>query len=73
MLLENGKRDEEMKLAAEVVCPQHLPETEHVRPVELTLEPHEQHAKEEEEIGRFGRLEMQVQLGVHELHEVVER
>lgn len=58
MLFEDGEGDEEMELAAEPVRPESLPEAKDVAPFELALEPDQQHAKEEEEIGRVGRLQM---------------
>lgn len=73
VLLEDRKRDEDVEVGAVVVGPQRLPQTQNVSPLELALVPDKQHAEEEEEVGRVGRLEVEVQLRVHELHEVVER
>lgn len=73
MFLKNGQGEEEMEAAGEVVCPQGFPETEDVCPFELALVPDEKHAEEEEKVGAVGGLQVQVELGVHELDEVVNR
>ena len=60
-----------MKLTAHEIRPEPLPQAQDIRPLEFTLVPDEQHAEEEEEVGRVGGLEVQVELGVHELDKVV--
>lgn len=72
MLFENGQGEEEMEAAGEIICPERFPETENVRPFEFALVPDNQHAEEKEEVGAVGGLEVQVELGVHELNEVVD-
>lgn len=73
VFFQDGQRDEEVEAAAEPVGPQRLPQTQHVDPFELALVPDEEHAKEEEEVGRVGGLEVEVEFRVHELDEVVKR
>ena len=70
--LEDGAGDEQVEVAREVVGPETLPQAQHVGPGELALVPDEQHAEEEEEVGRVGGLQVQVELRVEELHELVE-
>ena len=73
MLLQDRQGDKQVKLRREVVGPQQLPQPQDITPVELALVPDEQHAEEEEEVGRVGGLEVQVELWVEELDELVER
>ena len=72
MLLQNRQRDEDVEVAAAIIGPQRLPQTEHVGPFEFALVPNEQHSEEKEEVCRVGGLEVQVKLGIHELDKVVE-
>ena len=72
VLLQDRERDEQVEVGAEVVRPQALPEPQRIGPLELALVPDEQHAEEEEEVGRVGGLEVHVELRVHELHQVVQ-
>lgn len=73
VLLQDRDRDEEVELRTQVIRPQPLPQSQHVAPFELALVPDEQHAEEEEEIGRVGRLEVEVEGRVEELDELVQR
>ena len=61
-----------METTTQIIRPQRLPQTQRIRPFELALVPDQQHAEEEEEIGRVGRLQVQIEFGVHKLYEVVE-
>lgn len=61
-----------MELAAQVIGPQHLPQAEDIIPWEFPLIPDEEHAEEEEEVGGVCRLQMCVQLRVHELYKMIE-
>lgn len=61
-----------MEIAALVVGPKRFPQPQYISPLKLSLIPHQEHAEEEKEICRVGRLEMQVQLRIHELDKVVE-
>ena len=60
-----------MEVTAQVIGPEGFPESKHIHPFELSLEPNEKHAEEEEEVRGFCGLEVEVELGVHELHEMV--
>lgn len=60
MLFQNRKRNENMEVAAQVVRPQALPESENVHPFKLTFVPDQQHAEKEEEIGRLGLFQVEV-------------
>lgn len=60
-----------MEIAAQVVGPKTFPEPQRICPIELTLVPDKQHAKEEEEICGVCRLEVHVEFGVHELNEMI--
>lgn len=71
MFFKNGQCEKEMEAAGEIICPKGFPETEDVCPFEFALVPYDQHAEEEEKVCAVGRLEVQVELGVHELDEVV--
>lgn len=50
VFLQDGKRDEQMETAREIIGPQCLPKAEDVAPVELPLVPHKKHAEEEKEV-----------------------
>ena len=60
-----------MKVAAQVVCPERFPQAKHICPFKFTLVPDEQHAEEEEEVGRVCGLEVKIKGWIHELNEVV--
>ena len=45
---------------------------ESVSPFKFAFVPNKKHAKEEEKVGGVGRLEVQIEFGIHELNEVVE-
>lgn len=60
MLLKYGQCDKKMKVAAQEICPQALPQSKYICPQEFALVPDKQHAEEEEEVGRVGTLEMKV-------------
>jgi len=72
MLFQNCKRNKQVKLTTHEIRPQAFPKAEYIGPFEFTLVPDEQHAEEEEKVGRIGGLKMQVQRWVHKLNEVVE-
>ena len=72
MLLQYGERNEDVEVTAQVIGPEGFPESKHIHPFEFSLEPNEKHAEEEEKVRGICRLEVKVELGVHELHEVVE-
>lgn len=73
VFLQDAQCHKEMEATGQIVRPQGFPQTQHVRPLEFPLVPDQQHAEEEEEVGAFGRLQVKVELRVHELHEMVER
>lgn len=50
VFLEEGKGDEEDELAGVVVCPEGLPEDQYILPGKFTLEPDEEHSKQEEKV-----------------------
>lgn len=62
-----------MEAAGQIVCPLGLPETKNIWPLELPLIPHQQHAEKEEKVGAVGRLEVQIQLRIHQLYQMVKR
>ena len=51
MLFQDGQSNEDVEIAAEVVCPERFPHSQHVVPFKLSLIPYKQHAEEEEEVG----------------------
>jgi len=54
MLLQYGQGDEDVKVAAEIVGPETLPQSKNISPFKLALVPDKQHAEEEKEIGGVG-------------------
>lgn len=58
VFFEDGEGDEEVEAAGEVVGPEGFPEAQDVGPFELALVPDEEHAEEEEKVGRVGGLEV---------------
>lgn len=56
MFLQNRQGDEDVKVAAQVIRPETLPESKYVGPFKLPLIPDEKHAEEEKEVGGIGRL-----------------
>ena len=51
VLLEDRHGDEQVEVGAVVVRPEVLPQAQDIEPVEFALEPYQQHAEEEEEVG----------------------
>lgn len=72
VLLEYGQGHEEMEVAAQIVGPKGFPQAESIRPLKLSLIPHQKHAKEEEKVGRICRLEMSIELRIHQLNKMIE-
>lgn len=72
VFLQYCKRNEQMKVAAQIIRPQRLPQSKGISPFEFPLVPDEQHTEEEEEVGGVGGLKVQVELWVHELDEMIE-
>ena len=66
MFIEDGKRDEQVELSGEVVCPEDFPETADVVPGEFTFEPDEELAEEEEEFVGASTDEVGGEFGDHE-------
>lgn len=73
MLFKDGECNEDVKVTAVVIGPQRLPQPQNICPLELALVPDKEHAEKEKEIGRVSGLEMEIEFGVHELHQVIER
>lgn len=73
VFLQDAHGHKEMETTGQIVGPQGFPQTEHVGPFKLPLVPDQQHAEKEEEVGAIGGLQVEVELGVHQLHEMVER
>jgi hypothetical protein len=72
MLFENSQSDKEVKAAAKPIRPERLPESQDVDPHKLSLVPHKQHTKEEEEVCAISSLEMEIELWIHQLNKLVE-
>lgn len=71
MFLQNRKCNKDVKVRTIHIGPERFPETEYVWPFKLAFIPYEQHAEEEEKVGRIGFLEVEIEFWVHELDEVV--
>lgn len=60
VFFQNGKRDEEVEVAAEEIGPEGFPQAQGVDPFEFALVPDEEHAEKEEKVGGVGGLEVEV-------------
>ena len=72
VISQDGQSNEYYEVPAEIVSPQSFPQGQHIIPFKFALEPHEKHAKKEEEIGAIPLIQMPIQLSIRNFDKLVE-